>query len=1295
MDSKSVGSSAGLLALIALLFHTFGGAEPERRAGQKDPQAMPDLSAFASHGDAKELPLVLQGPWSTTRQFFHRGLPVPNEILTQCLLQPDEICLPPLITQLYAFPTNFDRRHNFNALIATIPDPLHTRMSMETDRDLDAIQQAAFDVGYELATQWLPWTVKAATEKTGAVPANTDKSWDWERLPGLLLFRHHFFEQSKTKDEPSPDSLLLVFVVGETPTAGVNGYQFELARATIRALSDPSAQILSVAGPNFSGSFPSIAHLLEDSASSWEHIEMSSGTATNKDYADQMLSELENKPTSAMRVNNPRPFVTFHGSLPPNSSFRNSLKQLAGKLHIEEPQVAEILETETGFATFSGNGGPFPIFRYPRDIAQLRNTYNDAAFASSAGQTNTASPPPVDFSLKDTQAGEDDFPTFSTSHTPLSQNAVLEQIAQRIKQNHIRLISLSASNIFDRLFLVNFLAHNCPDTRVVLPSADLLFVEDAAAQSLSGLMAISPFPLFPEGTSAKKSGSGSDTITFASSDQIAEFNAVLSLLGMMNKHFADQAATYQQDHGPSVANGAPYSDWVLVLSSRGWTPVDLFSQPNNRFKNGSPWYPPVKSKVSIDDSLSGLKAGSSLWLALSAAIALTTCFLCHRIWRLKRNPEERVWSSFCLEDPEPNQAQSGGPSGVASQQVLRSRYFCMNACFSNLAVANALFLCPMLARNGWDGFYYWAIWSLLFVAFGWAAITSAKLVRSWLPPHARSPESVALNLGVQFIALGTVAVWCYCCFSNGVASTMLNFRTLTLAASVCPLWPLFFGTLGLFGMAFFQLRRFTWCDRRQPYIDTSLFDELLDSEFTEIRKRLETRLMSPTLSGVWKAVGRLFGAKLQNLAMLCWPLFLLLGVTFVLGNSFESFELRAFTYTVELLFTILALFTLSNLFRFLACWTKLRAFLINLNSILLGRFFEQVSEFSGGGGPVWVHDVKLMSLSTVINGYIALYNLGRLQKMPLRPGAAEYLGALKGFLKTPTSPSKHGRRDFVESYRNFRLCASDICVELGKNVLNTYWTTNRLDFVAVGDPQESANAPIEPKATLRTDAQYAPVDLDKAVLNPCWTANRMEFVSSHHVRNAAESAAEPLRMAAAANSSQTSPADRQSLGSMSSWVMDRLELVASSKPDDTSKTSSPSRDQYELASRYVTLHYSAYIGYVLHQLQNLLVGSTVCFVLSMLGLNSFVFQAPQTIFHLVSAGVVIGGIIVLVTLAQMERDPILSRLSGSKEGHLGKDFYVRALTFGIPIVLTVLATEFPSIVQYISMWITPMSAALR
>ena len=125
------------------------------------------------------------------------------------------------------------------------------------------------------------------------------------------------------------------------------------------------------------------------------------------------------------------------------------------------------------------------------------------------------------------------------------------------------------------------------------------------------------------------------------------------------------------------------------------------------------------------------------------------------------------------------------------------------------------------------------------------------------------------------------------------------------------------------------------------------------------------------------------------------------------------------------------------------------------------------------------------------------------------------------------------------------------------------------------------------------------------------------------------------------------------------------------------------------------MQYAAFIGYALRHLQNLLLCCTVCFVLLVLALNSFSFQAPQAISQFLILALIVGAVIVLRVLAQIERDAILSRLSGTEAGELGKDFYFRALAYGGLPVLTVIGTQYPAISHFVSAWAQPTLAAIH
>jgi hypothetical protein len=61
----------------------------------------------------------------------------------------------------------------------------------------------------------------------------------------------------------------------------------------------------------------------------------------------------------------------------------------------------------------------------------------------------------------------------------------------------------------------------------------------------------------------------------------------------------------------------------------------------------------------------------------------------------------------------------------------------------------------------------------------------------------------------------------------------------------------------------------------------------------------------------------------------------------------------------------------------------------------------------------------------------------------------------------------------------------------------------------------------------------------------------------------------------------------------------------------------------------------------------------------------------------------------------MERNPILSRISGSTAGELNKGFYLKLVSYGALPVLGILASQFPSISKFLFPWVQPALEALR
>jgi hypothetical protein len=64
-------------------------------------------------------------------------------------------------------------------------------------------------------------------------------------------------------------------------------------------------------------------------------------------------------------------------------------------------------------------------------------------------------------------------------------------------------------------------------------------------------------------------------------------------------------------------------------------------------------------------------------------------------------------------------------------------------------------------------------------------------------------------------------------------------------------------------------------------------------------------------------------------------------------------------------------------------------------------------------------------------------------------------------------------------------------------------------------------------------------------------------------------------------------------------------------------------------------------------------------------------------------------------MVELERDPILSRIAGTKPGELSGTFYLKLARYGALPVLGLLAWQFPWISNFLFSWIEPALEALQ
>lgn len=223
-------------------------------------------------------------------------------------------------------------RYRVRFLIETVPVPISSALRASFDNDIDAITAAANDADFTLDRFDLPWT-EAGREKApgpqlpsevdvlaagaaGKSPrplmmykAQPEPGPRWQREPGMVLFRGIRKPEKQRKDGPSNEQrLLLVFLVGETPTRGIDVEPMRNALDQIAGLwkspddghlrvmmgdSRKTPRELAIVGPRFSGSAPSIRNELDSWLASLStdglsdlSIRIFAGAATDLKLAD-------------------------------------------------------------------------------------------------------------------------------------------------------------------------------------------------------------------------------------------------------------------------------------------------------------------------------------------------------------------------------------------------------------------------------------------------------------------------------------------------------------------------------------------------------------------------------------------------------------------------------------------------------------------------------------------------------------------------------------------------------------------------------------------------------------------------------------------------------------------------------------------------------------------------------------------------------------------------------------------------------------------------------------------------
>jgi hypothetical protein len=467
------------------------------------------------------------------------------------------------------------------AIIATVPDPVHSHAAMAFDRMIDAILQAGADNGYVSSYYWLPWknrvgALKAAESEGDAEPGHDPER---ERKPGLIILKQGIRGGSFYR-------VVYLFLVAETPTQGIDGFQFQnalLYEAQLKlALSGNGDRFargrdgrVAIVGPTYSGAAASLGAAIaaaqgDRSDLSRTQFEVSGATSTDQ----PVLREAPNVHYLSFQDNNDYDVRTFVSRL--NRSGYDSQSVLALALLIEdnttlgnlvlgnvhEPQKGAVSKDQrktTHTVAVPVDLSRVQMIRFPREISLLRNAELTGDQSGSQGAPSVSPPSPyLHLSLRDSST-QDSVPQFSRENTPLSQEAELMAISRQIDRLHAQFVGIAASNVLDEIFLAQFLHRACPDARLVFFGGDLLLVREIDNVPFIGSITITPYPLISLGGTA----GGPDFRPFASSMSQAHYN---SFSYTLREKSSWQVVSVDSD-GPAHRAGLKLGDEISLLDT--------------------------------------------------------------------------------------------------------------------------------------------------------------------------------------------------------------------------------------------------------------------------------------------------------------------------------------------------------------------------------------------------------------------------------------------------------------------------------------------------------------------------------------------------------------------------------------------------------------------------------------------------------------------------------------------------------------------------------------------------------
>jgi hypothetical protein len=1153
---------------------------------------------------------------------------------------------------------------NVRFMIATVPDPLHTHLSLQFDRTLEALQQALQDEGYTYDSSWLPWKSQSERYQTLQDDEVIQKeASSREHCPGLILFRRSM-NTHPTEDSPPCNFTgaaphgevylcgMFVFLVAETPTAGLNQAQWQNAQSWMNAHAgrERPDKALRILGPTFSGSMPSVVRALEGidmQQSSFQSALLYSGRirgCSSWHWLNRQLNGKGELPvrTSDFNENDAVQIDRFFRYLGDRghalsevailSEDETAYGGLPDPTRAKIPSSQETLqpECEPHYLRLNESGqltNPPVHLYYPRDISAVRSAYREQSiFAAPASAETSNSPHTVLQPHPESTMHEetDSIEQFSGQGRALTEEAQLYGIVNALRSHAIRFVVLRSTNSLDNLFLTRFLHRAYPEAYIVMMGSDMLFGREVDSTEFRGVMALSPFPLLPRGQDWTMQTSsaqllpqhahrifGSDIMEgvylaarFLTTDcevredlQSCGRSTLQTFIHRPKPDLPDYAEPFWENEPTQLSA----STWLSVLGKGGYWPVAVLKEPF--FKGES--VASNLTKVSRPPDSSENRGRTALgWFTLSSAwkffsflaLLLIGAHSLACLWGWQRSD----LSIFIQFAPLPS-----------------NRQLALRALGWAIVCSLMLFLFAASARmfyqlRGVDQLWVWIVGASVLAGCSAALFDlgafSARKPKDAPQTIANLPSKSTLCTAIVLTIVavsGFAGLFIFDYFHpNGVT---IAFRSVHLTSGVSPMVSLLLMFVGFYWWFWQALAGLSLLGPGRPILPHLTPQSVSFS-----------RVSCEMANGIEAAAIPFPGWNGRYRWLYLLPLLLLILLACVMQRPWtigfdailHSLESESFNWTLHGMFALGLYLLILDCCQLLITWSHLKRLLLALNRLPLRRTFAAFQGLS-------MHSLWTMSGTSSRTRY-TIFSHQIESLIHLRNELDSFEGRDCG---TP----------------GVRFAIRRAVVE-GLHFIET--RSQGADLAMSND---------DAACEIRKDFSRCAEEIVKDLLVPEWFDDQ----KSLDLRDP----------------------------SITESAKDYLPL---------------SEEQpVRLAEEFVCLIYLAYLQNMLARMRTIVLSMTGVFAMIALSVAFYPYTPRQLLSLSLLLLLLFLGAAVALVYAGLERDSTLSRITNTEPGSLGLDFWVRIVSFaGVP-ALGLLVAQFPEIADFVGSWIEPGMNAVK